>query len=272
MEISSFSKWSRLGLGTGRLTSLGRGTSHEDVNRILSWMKDCNATVIDTADSYTSGRSEELIGRALSGRRESFVVVTKAGYRYGDLPNCFRRLNPLIKKFHQIIRRPSCHDAAYLIHNLHRSLTRLNTDYVDCFLLHDPPLEAVVSPNVQQSLLSAKQAGKVCQLGVSSSSNEVLEAAISAGCYSVIQSPGNLLTIPDLAPIWLKAEKAKIHLMANHVFFSGNNQNLAIPDGMKLHEYLMRSVSKYFINGTILVGTRNEAHFKENLDWLKDKV
>jgi aryl-alcohol dehydrogenase-like predicted oxidoreductase len=231
-------------------------------------MEDCGSTVIDTADSYTSGRSEELLGNALSGRRDSFVVVTKAGYRYGDLPAPLRRLNPLIKKFHQLTGRPSCHDASYLAHNLQRSLKRLNTDYVDCFLLHDPSLEAVISPEVQQMLVSEKKAGKVLQLGVSSSHQDVLEAAIDTECYTVIQSPGNLSVVPSLAPVWRKAGRAQMHLMANHVFFSGDIQKLAVPDGMKVHEYLMRSISEYFTDGTILVGTRNETHFNENLEWL----
>lgn len=269
MKNPLFSKWSRLGLGTGRLTSVGRGTSREDVHRILSWMADCGITVIDTADSYTSGRSEEMLGYALSGRRDRYVVVTKAGYRYGDLPARLRRLNPLIKKFHQLTGRPSCHKASYLVHNLHRSLKRLNTDHVDCFLLHDPPLDAVISPEVQKVLLSAKQAGKVLHLGVSSSHQEVLEAAITAGCYTVMQSPGNLSAVPSLAPVWRKAVQAQMHLMANHVFYSGDSRDLAVPGGMKLHEYLLRSIGEYFIDGTILIGTRNETHFKENLEWLK---
>ena len=269
MKTSPFSKWSRLGLGTGRLTSVGRGTTREDVHRILSWMAEYGATVIDTADSYTSGRSEEMLGSALYGRRDHYVVVTKAGYRYGDLPAPLRRLNPLIKKFHQATGRPSCHDAPYLLHNLNRSLKRLKTEYVDCFLLHDPTLKAVISPEVQQVLLTAKQAGKILQLGVSSDRRDVLEAAIDAECYTVIQSPGNLSAIPSLANVWSKAVQSQMHIMANHVFFSGDIQNLTVPDGMKVHEYLMRSISEYFIDGTILVGTRNETHFKENLEWLK---
>jgi aryl-alcohol dehydrogenase-like predicted oxidoreductase len=267
MNDSSFSNWSKLGLGTGRLTSIGRGTTAADVHRIVSWMGECGATVIDTADSYTSGRSEELLGQALQGRRDGFVLVTKSGYRYGDLPSPLRRLNPFIKKIHQKLNSASCHDASYLVHHLNRSLQRLRTDHVDCFLLHDPPLEAVLDPRVQESLLAAKQAGKARHIGVSSGETAVLEAAIDSKCYTVIQSPGNPVTVPVLAPIWSRAERERIHTMANHVFFSGTNPNLPLPEGMSVHEYLMRTISGHFTSGTILVGTKSEQHFKEAIRW-----
>lgn len=267
MNNSSFSNWSKLGLGTGRLASIGRGTTAADVHRIVSWMSECGATVIDTADSYTSGRSEELLGQALHGRREGFVLVTKSGYRYGDLPSPLRQLNPFIKKINQKLNRASCHDASYLIHHLNRSLQRLQTDYVDCFLLHDPPLEAVIDPMVQESLQAAKQAGKARHIGVSSEVAVVLEAAIDAKCYTVIQSPGNPVTVPLLAPIWRRAGRERIHTMANHVFFSGTSPSLTIPADMGVHEYLMRYISDHFANGTILVGTKNVKHFKEAIKW-----
>jgi aryl-alcohol dehydrogenase-like predicted oxidoreductase len=268
MKNTLFSKWSHLGLGTGRLTSIGRGTNQEEVCRILSWMRTYGATVIDTADSYTSGRSEEMIGNALKGQRDNFVVVTKSGYRYGDLPAPMRRLNPFIKKFHQLRGSPSCHNPSYLLRNLHRSLERLKTEYVDCFLLHDPPLETVVSHEVQQHLLAAKKAGKVLHLGVSSSDKSVLEAAIESDTYSVIQSPGNLSVVTSLKTVWQRATQSGMHIMANHVFYSGDIPEIAIPTHMQKHEYLMRGISQHFINGTILVGTKNENHFKECLNWL----
>lgn len=268
MKNTSFSKWSQLGLGTGRLTSVGRGTTQEEVCRILSWMSTYGATVIDTADSYTSGRSEEMIGNALKVKRDQFVVVTKSGYRYGDLPAPMRRLNPFIKKFYQLSGSASCHTPSYLLRNLHRSLERLKTEYVDCFLLHDPTLEIVLSEEVQQHLLAAKEAGKVLHLGVSSGDKAVLEAAIEAEPYTVIQSPGNLSAVTSLKTVWQRAALSGMHIMANHVFYSGDIPEFAIPTHIRKHEYLMRSISQHFINGTILVGTKNENHFKECLNWL----
>ena len=61
--------WSKIGLGTGTLASLGRGTSQKIVCDLISWCAESGITVIDTADSYTSGRYETMLGIALRGKR-----------------------------------------------------------------------------------------------------------------------------------------------------------------------------------------------------------
>jgi len=262
-----FSHWSHVGLGTGRLASVGRGTTPEQVNQLLSSMQDLGVTVIDTADSYSSGQCERRLGQAMRGRRESFVVVTKAGYRYGDLPWPFQPLNPFIKKAHQKLSGGQCHAPPYLTDSLNRSLQRLQIEQVDCFLLHDPPLAALLDPAVLTSLRALQQAGKTRHLGVSSGEPQVLTAALDAGCFTVIQSPANPRTVAELAPLWHRATAKGIHLMANHVFFSGNVTPAALPLNLSLHQCLMRYISSYFRHGTILVGTRNAAHLQEAAQW-----
>jgi aryl-alcohol dehydrogenase-like predicted oxidoreductase len=267
MKPGLFSNWSRVGLGTGTLASVGRGTTATHVHDLLSSMREIGVSVIDTADSYTSGRCETLLGSALRGRRDAFVVVTKAGYRYGDLPSPFLPLNPFIKKAYQKFTGGQCHAPAYLNHSLHRSLQRLKLDYVDAFLLHDPSLEVVNDLAVQTCLSSLQKAGKALHLGVSSENPHILAAAIQAGCFSVIQSPANPTTVPRLAPIWDEASQQGIHRMANHVFFSGHDSPVSLPVGMSRHECLMRFISTRFGDGTILVGTRNPSHLHESTRW-----
>ena len=267
MQSNHFQKWSRMGLGTGRLASVGRGTTSHQVHDLLSSMIDSGITVIDTADSYTSGSCERMLGTALQGRRESFVIVTKAGYRYGDLPWPFLALNPLIKKAHQKLSGGQCHAPAYLTHSLNRSLQRLKLDHVDAFLLHDPPMATVECQAVQASLQALQKSGKTIHLGVSSDDPHVLTAAINAGCFSVIQSPANPTTVALLAPVWEQASRQGLHRMANHVFFSGNDSPAQLPAGMSRHECLMRYISTRFGDGTILVGTRNPSHLHESARW-----
>ena len=269
MQSNHFQKWSRIGLGTGRLASVGRGTTSQQVHNLLSSMIDCGITVIDTADSYTSGSCERMLGAALQGRRESFVVVTKAGYRYGDLPWPFLALNPLIKKAHQKLSTGKCHAADYLIHSLNRSLQRLKLDHVDAFLLHDPPLAAVECQAVQASLQALQKTGKTIHLGVSSDDPHVLTAAINAGCFSVIQTPANPSAMNRLSPIWNLAEQNGIHLMANHVFFSGNTSGYQPTPGESLHESLLKHACRAMEQGTILVGTRNPMHLRECVEWAR---
>jgi aryl-alcohol dehydrogenase-like predicted oxidoreductase len=265
MTSNSFSKWSRLGLGTGTLASVGRGTTPAHVHNLLSSMRDLGVTVIDTADSYTSGRCENLLGQALQGRRDDFVVVTKAGYRYGDLPWPLYPLNPFIKKAHQKLSGGQRHSPAYLTRSLTRSLQRLKLDHVDAFLLHDPSLQVVTDPAVQACLVALKQAGKTLNLGVSSEDSQVLAAAIQAGVFSVIQSPANPTTLARLTPIWEQASCQGIHRIANHVFFSGHATSQHLPTEMSKHECLMRFISARFHGGTILVGTRNPPPRKRQL-------
>ena len=267
MKPRLFSNWSRVGLGTGTLASVGRGTTAAHVHDLLSSMRDIGVTVIDTADSYTSGRCETLLGQALQGRRDDFVVVTKAGYRYGDLPWPLHLLNPFIKKAHQKLSGGQCHVPAYLTHSLHRSLQRLKLDGVDAFLLHDPSLNVVTDPAVQASLTALQTAGKTLHLGVSSENPDVLAAAVRAGCFSVIQSPANPTTVPRLESIWAVASQLGIHRMANHVFYSGHSPPAQLPAGMSRHECLMRFISTRFGEGTILVGTRNPSHLHESTRW-----
>lgn len=264
---SSFSRWSRVGLGTGTLASLGRGTTQEQVNRLLTTTRELGVSVIDTADSYTSGRCETMLGEALIGRRDQFVVVTKAGYRYGDLPWPLQSLNPFIKKAHQKLSGGQCHAPNYLTRSLERSLQRLKLDHVDAFLLHDPSLQVVIDPGVQASLSALKKAGKTLHLGVSSEKPDVLAAAIQAGCFSVIQSPANPTTVMSLSDIWQRASRQGIYRMANHVFFSGNAKPPDPSCTLLRHESLMRYVSARFGIGTILVGTRNPVHLQESIEW-----
>jgi aryl-alcohol dehydrogenase-like predicted oxidoreductase len=266
---SAFSKWSRVGLGTGTLASIGRGTTKAHVRNLLSSMQEIGVTVIDTADSYTSGRCENLLGQALHGRRDDFVVVTKAGYRHGDLPAPLHPFNPFIKKFHQKFSNGQCHTPAYLSHCLHRSLRRLKLDHVDAFLLHDPSLNVVTDLAVQASLAALQAAGKTLHLGVSSESPDILAAAIQAGCFSVIQTPANPTTIKRLSPICNLAEQNGIHLMANHVFFSGNTSGYQPIPGESLHESLLKHACRAMEQGTILVGTRNPMHLKECAEWAR---
>ena len=86
------------------------------VNRAL----DLGVTFVDTANIYHAGRSEELVGKALKGRRHEVVLATKAGGAMGPGPN----------------QRGASRQ--HLIDSLHASLKRLQTDHVDLFQIHQP--------------------------------------------------------------------------------------------------------------------------------------
>ena len=108
--------------GKDRFSKMGNlGVS--ETKHILDVCRDAGVTTIDTADVYSHGASEEIIGEALQGRREDFVLVTKSFMRLGTT---------------------GPHDTGlsrkYLIKACEASLKRLKTDYIDLYISHEPDM------------------------------------------------------------------------------------------------------------------------------------
>ena len=260
--------WSRLGLGTGTLASLGRAASVTGVRSLLDAMEETGISVIDTADSYGSGDCEHLLAKALSGRRDGFRIITKAGYRHGNLPGVLRPLNQFVKKGLQKLGYRQCFDPAYLVRYLENSLRRLNTDHVEGFLLHDPSAGVVASDETAELLRKIKNKGKALAVGVSSGDPEVLRIAVENGICDLIESPANIGVPEQLTGIWQTCADHGIHVIGNHVF---DPRSVAI-EGMT-HQILMRASASLLPPGsTILCGTRNPSHLRSSLDWALDPL
>lgn len=137
---------SRLGLGT---MTWGRDTDEHDAREILTTFLEAGGTLIDTADVYTEGESERLIGRLLSEMevRDQVILATKAVSR----PGTDRRFDA---------------SRGHLMASLEASLRRLRTDHIDLWQLHawDPltPLEETLTV-----IDGAVASGKVRYVGVS---------------------------------------------------------------------------------------------------------
>ena len=267
-DIRARLSWSKLWLGTGTLASLGRAASTTEVDRLMSAMLELGLTVIDTADTYGSGDCERLLGKVLRGRRQSFTLVTKAGYRHGNLPGPLRPLNQFAKKGLQSLGLRQLFTPTYLSKCLDNSLERLGTERVDAFLLHDPPLETVKNADVMRLFDSFKISGKARTTGVSSGDPEVLDAAISSGGFDVIQTPASLKNAMAIRPLWRECEARQIQLIGGHIF---DPSCLGIPG--VTHEMLMRGSSALLPkNAVILCGTRNPSHLRQTLNWALDPL
>ncbi|HEX7381942.1 MAG TPA: aldo/keto reductase [Nevskiaceae bacterium] len=105
----------------------GRETDEATARRIIGKAAEQGVNFLDTADVYRGGRSEEVVGRALAGSRDRWVVATKFGFSKGDSPN------------------ESGQSAKWIHQTVEASLKRLATDYVDILYFHralpDVPLE-----------------------------------------------------------------------------------------------------------------------------------
>ncbi|RNF82048.1 aldo/keto reductase [Montanilutibacter psychrotolerans] len=143
-----------LGLGTGTfggkgpLFSAWGSTDVAQARRLIDLGLDAGMNLFDTADVYSDGASESILGEAIKGRRDQVILSTKLTLRAGDGPNDIGA---------------SRH---HLIAATDKALKRLGTDYIDLLQLHHfdamTPVESVMS-----TLDDLVRAGKVRYLGVS---------------------------------------------------------------------------------------------------------
>jgi len=167
---------STIGLGTNYVGghNLYANVDEEEGVRLVQRAIDSGVTHVDTADGYGAGRSEELVGKAIAGRRDDVVLATKGSILFGE--------------FGQGIDN----DPEYLRAALHRSLKRLNVDYVDLYYIHKydgktPPEESY------GALMDFKKEGLIRAGGVSNFDLPSLQAASTAGPIDALQSRYNLL-------------------------------------------------------------------------------
>lgn len=150
-------KVSELCLGT---MTFGRESSETDSHGILDRFVDAGGNFIDSADVYTQGASEEIIGRWLKEqRRDDLVVATKVRFPMGDKPND----RGLSRK--------------HILTGVDASLRRLQTEYIDLYQVHAWDGAAWL-PETLSTLNSLVQAGKVRYIGASNFTGWQLQKAI----------------------------------------------------------------------------------------------
>ncbi|MEW2442847.1 aldo/keto reductase [Micromonospora marina] len=138
---------SALALGAMNLGPIG-GTTQEEATALVGAALDAGINLIDTADVYGNGISEEMVGRAIAGRRDDVVLATKAALPMGEDRN----------------RRGG--SRRWLVTALEDSLRRLGVDHVDLYQIHrwDP---ATSDEETLSALTDLRQAGKIRYFGTS---------------------------------------------------------------------------------------------------------
>jgi aryl-alcohol dehydrogenase-like predicted oxidoreductase len=122
---------------------------HDDCVRIIHRALDAGINFIDTADVYSRGESEEIVGRALAGgRRNNVVLATKVHGTMGDDPNEFGN------------------SRRWITREVENSLKRLNTDWIDLYQIHRPELDTDLDETLGV-LSDLVHAGKVRYIGSS---------------------------------------------------------------------------------------------------------
>lgn len=173
-------KASAVGLGTWAIGGwMWGGTDERESIAAIQASLDAGVTLIDTAPAYGLGRSEEIVGKALDGRRDKAIIATKCGLVWHtDKGRHFFDQDG--KPVHRYLGRDA------IRHEVEQSLKRLGTDYIDLYITHwqDPttPIEETMA-----ALEELRQAGKIRAIGASNVGRGELEQYIAIGGLDAIQ-------------------------------------------------------------------------------------
>src|SRR3954449_10368463 len=131
---------------------------HDESIRIIHRALDAGVTFIDTADVYAQGESEEIVGKALKGRRDDIILATKFHGAMGEDPN----------------RQGS--SRRWIVRAVEDSLRRLGTDWIDLYQVHRPRTDTDIDETLG-ALTDLVRAGKVRAVGSSTfPASQIVEA------------------------------------------------------------------------------------------------
>src|SRR6186713_3202082 len=148
---------SQLCLGTMMFGTWGE-TDHDESIRIIHAALDAGINFVDTADVYSQGENEEIVGKALKGRRDDIILATKFHMQMGDEIN------------HQGASR------RWIMKAVEDSLRRLDTDYIDLYQVHRPREDTDVEETLS-ALTDLVRAGKIRYFGSSTyPASQIVEA------------------------------------------------------------------------------------------------
>ena len=161
-------KVSPLCLGTMMFGQRGN-PDHDDCARILHRALDAGINFVDTANVYSSGESEEIVGKALKGRRDRVILATKVHMPMGDGPN------------------DGGNSRVHILREVENSLRRLQTDYIDLYQIHRPDPDTPIEETLR-ALDDLVRSGKVRYIGSSTfAAWELIESYWASDRYNLVR-------------------------------------------------------------------------------------
>jgi aryl-alcohol dehydrogenase-like predicted oxidoreductase len=174
-------------------------TDRHRASQLLNELLDSGVNMIDTAASYAG--SEEVIGDVLASRREQFVLVSKCGETFKDLPG-------------------EAWSAELIGATIERSLKRLRTDHLDVMLLHSCGIDVLKKGVAIAALVDAKKAGKIRHAGYSGD-NDAAQFAAAHADIEVLQTSVNITDQWNIAYVLPIAKEHNVGVMAKRPIADG---------------------------------------------------
>jgi len=263
---------SRLGIG---LAEIGFELTLEEVNHaaeVLNTALDNGITFLDTSACYDV--SEELIGRTIAHRRDEFVLATKAGHVTGGYEGEAWTV--------QTVRD-----------SIDRSLKRMKTGHLDLVQLHSCDVDVLERGDVIRVLQEAKQAGKTRFIGYSGD-NEAALWAVRSGLFDTLQTSFNLVDQNARLYLFGPAKERNMGIICKRPIANGAWGATKVPSDYA-KEYFARAQAMleagpipgapdnrivlalgfgfaHEAADTFIVGTRNLAHLKANIEWVNTQL
>jgi aryl-alcohol dehydrogenase-like predicted oxidoreductase len=259
----------RLGFGAMEIRGSriwgGRPVTEEQAKTILNAVLDSGINFIDTANDY--GRSEELIGKFISGRRSEYILATKCGCH-------------VTYKDEETDETPHIWTRENLFRGLHESLERMQTDYVDIMQLHNASVEDCEKGGLVAALAEMKRQGKVRFTSISTTLPH-LPAYIKLGAFDTFQIPYSALERTHEDWITRAADAGIGIIIRGGVARGEEGVGLGRPDrwqkfndahlddlleqGESRTSFLLRYTLAHPHADTIIVGTLYPEHLAENV-------
>ena len=173
------------GLGGGKTWSDTK-TDAQKVALLFDKAVELGVNVIDTAPVYGLGDSENLLGNALKGKRQNFILQTKCALNWRDQSGRLEYERDGKKVYRNL-------SAQAVRGDLEDSLKRLKTDYIDIYITHRQS-DTVPLEETMGELLKLKDEGKIRAIGISQASHEILEKYTVIGPVALVQEKLSILS------------------------------------------------------------------------------
>lgn len=255
--------------GTPAEGQMGRLANEASAGRVLNLALDAGINFFDTSWCY--GRSEDLMGRYISHRRDEYVLASKVGHMNCKPP----------KASGYTTGEPHSYSAEDLINCVQESLRRLRTDYLDILQLHNPTPEEVANNSCIETLQEIRARGMARFIGISTTLPH-LDKHLADDVYDVFQIPYSALGAEHHDAITRVARNGVGTILRGVAHKRNPVDRMDVPERWQTFEeagldqfldpaesrnsFLIRFALSHPHTHTLIVGTQNPDHLLENVE------